>query len=79
MVVVVVVVEVDAVCVRHGAPCRSGLPADLLLTSYDERLALACPQVQLAFRYESREQRFTVCIVQLFNCGALCLPADQRM
>lgn len=76
---VVVVVEVDAVCVRHGAPCRSGLPADLLLTSYDERLALACPQVQLAFRYESREQRFTVCIVQLFNCGALCLPADQRI
>ncbi|XP_075878521.1 protein KIBRA isoform X3 [Nelusetta ayraudi] len=58
---------------------RSGLPADLLLTSYDERLALACPQVQLAFRYESREQRFTVCIVQLFNCGALCLPADQRI
>lgn len=58
---------------------RPGLPADLLLTSYDERLALACPQVHLAFRYESREQRFTVGILQLFNCGTLCLPADQRI
>lgn len=63
----------------NAAPCRLGLPADLVLTSYEDRLALACPQVQLAFRYESREQRFTVCIVQLFNCGALCLPADQMM
>lgn len=63
----------------HAAPYRSGLFADLLLASYDDRLALACPQVQLTFGYESREQRFTVCIVQLFNCSALCLPADQRM
>ncbi|XP_020514488.1 protein KIBRA [Labrus bergylta] len=58
---------------------RLGLPADLLLGSYEERLALGCSQVQLGFRYESREQRFTVYVMQLSNCSALCLPADQKM
>ncbi|XP_029375409.1 protein KIBRA [Echeneis naucrates] len=58
---------------------RPGLPADLLLGSYEERLALGCSQVQLGFRHESRDQRFTVYVMQLSNCGALCLPADQKM
>ncbi|XP_070699358.1 protein KIBRA [Pempheris klunzingeri] len=57
---------------------RPGLPADLL-SSYEERLALGCSQVQLGFRYESRDQRFTIYIMQLSNCSALCLPADQKM
>ncbi|XP_034539383.1 protein KIBRA [Notolabrus celidotus] len=58
---------------------RPGLPADLLLGSYEERLALGCSQVQLGFRYESRDQRFTIFVMQLSNCSALCLPADQKM
>ncbi|XP_026184058.1 protein KIBRA [Mastacembelus armatus] len=58
---------------------RPGLPADLLLGSDEERLALGCSQVQLSFRYESRDQRFTVYVMQLSNCNALCLPADQKM
>ncbi|KAI4813577.1 hypothetical protein KUCAC02_002815, partial [Chaenocephalus aceratus] len=58
---------------------RPGLPADLLLGSYDERLALGCSQVQLGFRYESRDQRFTIYVMQLSNCSALCLPADQKI
>lgn len=58
---------------------RPGLPADLLLSSYEERLALGCSQVQLGFRYESRDQRFTIFVMQLSNCSALCLPADQKM
>ncbi|XP_070838609.1 protein KIBRA [Chaetodon trifascialis] len=58
---------------------RPGLPADLLLGSYEERLVLGCSQVQLGFRYESRDQRFTIFIMQLSNCSALCLPADQKM
>ncbi|CAJ1063319.1 protein KIBRA [Xyrichtys novacula] len=58
---------------------RQGLPADLLLGSYEERLALCCSQVQLGFRYESRDQRFTVYVMQLSNCSTLCLPADQKM
>ncbi|XP_037604476.1 protein KIBRA [Sebastes umbrosus] len=58
---------------------RPGLPADLPLGSYEERLALGCSQVQLGFRHESRDQRFTINVMQLSNCGALCLPADQKM
>ncbi|XP_068456086.1 protein KIBRA [Clinocottus analis] len=58
---------------------RPGLPADLPLSSYEERLALCCSQVQLGFRYESRDQRFTIYVMQLSNCSALCLPADQKM
>uniref|UniRef100_A0A1A7X2B8 WW and C2 domain containing 1 n=2 Tax=Iconisemion striatum TaxID=60296 RepID=A0A1A7X2B8_9TELE len=58
---------------------RPGLPADLLSSSYQERLASGCSQVQLGFRYESRDQRFTIYIMQLSNCSALCLPADQKM
>lgn len=63
----------------HNVSSRAGLPADLLLGSYEERLALGCSQVQLGFRYESRDQRFTIYIMQLSNCSALCLPADQKM
>ncbi|KAL7389860.1 hypothetical protein ABVT39_011192 [Epinephelus coioides] len=58
---------------------RPGLPADLLLSSYEERLALGCSQVQLGFRYESRDQRFTIYVMQLSNCSTLCLPADQKI
>jgi len=58
---------------------RPGLPADLLLGSYEERLPSGCSQVQLGFRYESRDQRFTIYVMQLSNCSALCLPTDQKM
>lgn len=58
---------------------RSGLPAELLLAPYEDRSASSCSQVQLGFRYESRDQRFTVYIMQLSNCSALCLLADQKM
>uniref|UniRef100_A0A7N6F6Z2 WW and C2 domain containing 1 n=1 Tax=Anabas testudineus TaxID=64144 RepID=A0A7N6F6Z2_ANATE len=56
-----------------------GLPADLLPDSYEERLALGCSQVQLSFRYESRDQRFTIYVMQLSNCSPLCLPANQKI
>ncbi|XP_034405745.1 protein KIBRA [Cyclopterus lumpus] len=58
---------------------RPGLPTDLLLSADEERLALCCSQVQLGFRYESRDHRFTIYVMQLSNCSALCLPADQKM
>ncbi|KAK2828035.1 hypothetical protein Q5P01_019069 [Channa striata] len=58
---------------------RPGLPAEVLLGTYEERLALGCSQVQLGFRYESRDQRFTIYVMQLSNCSALCLPADQKI
>ncbi|KAF3705515.1 Protein KIBRA WW domain-containing protein 1 [Channa argus] len=58
---------------------RPGLPADVLLGSYEERMAPGCSQVQLGFRYESRDQHFTVYIMQLSNCSVLCLAADQKI
>uniref|UniRef100_A0A8C9WVY6 WW and C2 domain containing 1 n=1 Tax=Sander lucioperca TaxID=283035 RepID=A0A8C9WVY6_SANLU len=72
--------EVKGMCVWVVVfSSRPGLPADLPLASYEERLALGCSQVQLGFRYESRDQRFTIYVMQLSNCSALCLPADQKM
>ncbi|XP_054611461.1 protein KIBRA [Dunckerocampus dactyliophorus] len=58
---------------------RPGLPADILLGSDEERLALGCAQVQLGLRFESRDQRFSVFIMALSNINALCLPADHKM
>ncbi|XP_061607185.1 protein KIBRA [Phyllopteryx taeniolatus] len=58
---------------------RPGLPADLLLASDEERLPLGCAQVQLGFRYEPRDLRFTVSVMRLSNCSALCLPPDEKM
>ncbi|KAK5622870.1 hypothetical protein CRENBAI_023476 [Crenichthys baileyi] len=58
---------------------KPGPPADLLLNSYEDRSPSGCSQVQLGFRYESRDQRFTIYIMQLSNCSALSLPIDQKM
>ncbi|KAM4620363.1 LOW QUALITY PROTEIN: protein KIBRA [Polymixia lowei] len=58
---------------------RPGHPAELLLGSYEERSSLGCSQVQLGLRYEPRDQRFTVSVMLLSNCSALCLPADQKL
>ncbi|XP_023198293.1 protein KIBRA isoform X1 [Xiphophorus maculatus] len=58
---------------------KPGLPTELLLSSYEDRSASGCSQVQLGFRYESRDQRFIVSIIQLSNCSALFMPADQKM
>ncbi|XP_071766433.2 LOW QUALITY PROTEIN: protein KIBRA [Centroberyx gerrardi] len=56
---------------------RPGHPPELLLGPYEERPC--CSQVQLGLRYEPRDQRFTVYVMQLSNCSALCLPAEQKM
>lgn len=66
---------VTTVCVC----ARPGLPADLLLGSHEGHLATGCPQVQLGFRHESRDERFTIYVMQLSNCSAPCLLADQRL
>ncbi|XP_034033747.1 protein KIBRA [Thalassophryne amazonica] len=62
--------------VYEPADRRSGLPSELF---YEERLSLACSQVQLGFRYESRDQRFTIYVMQMSNCSALALPADHKL
>lgn len=58
---------------------RPGLPADLVPSSFEERPPVCCSQVQLGFRYESRDQRFTLYVMQLSNCSALCLPAERKV
>ncbi|KAL6098388.1 wwc1 [Pungitius sinensis] len=58
---------------------RPGLPADLVPSSFEERPPNCCSQVQLGFRYESRDQRFTLYVMQLSNCSALCLPAERKV
>ncbi|XP_028322682.1 protein KIBRA [Gouania willdenowi] len=59
---------------------RLVLTSDLLLGSYEEsRQASCCSQVQLGFRYEAREQRFSICVMQLINCSALCLQEDRKV
>ncbi|XP_061596583.1 protein KIBRA [Cololabis saira] len=56
---------------------KPGLPPDL--SSYEEKLSSGCSQVQLGFCYESRDQRFTIYVMQLSNCSTLCLSAEQKI
>ncbi|XP_054902731.1 protein KIBRA isoform X2 [Poeciliopsis prolifica] len=58
---------------------KPGLPTELVLRSYEDQSASSCCQVQLGFRYESRDQRFIISIIQLSNCSALLMPADQKI
>ncbi|XP_012695571.2 protein KIBRA [Clupea harengus] len=56
---------------------RPGLPADLL--SYEESVSTGCSQISLGLKYEAKEQRFTVFLLQLANCTTLPLSADQNL
>ncbi|KAM6907011.1 protein KIBRA [Xenentodon cancila] len=58
---------------------KLGLPPDLLHSSYEEKLSSGCSQVQLGFCYESRDQRFTIYVMQLSNCSTLCLSTEQKI
>ncbi|XP_075996376.1 protein KIBRA-like [Genypterus blacodes] len=58
---------------------RPGPQPELLPGPEEEHSAPGAAQVQLGLRYESRNQRFTIFVMQLCNCSALCLPADHKM
>lgn len=60
--------------VYEPADRRSGVPSEL-----EERLSLGCAQIHIGLRFESKNQRFTVFVLQLSNCSALCLPPDHKM
>ncbi|XP_010869266.2 protein KIBRA [Esox lucius] len=56
-------------------------PAELIL-GYEERErgeTPSCAQVRVGLKYEMKEKRFTVFVMQLSNCGALGLPPDHTM
>uniref|UniRef100_A0AAR2K5R0 Protein kibra n=1 Tax=Pygocentrus nattereri TaxID=42514 RepID=A0AAR2K5R0_PYGNA len=49
------------------------------LLGYDEGGSVSCAQIRLGLKYEVKEKRFAVFIVQLTNCSALSLPASQNI
>ncbi|KAM9539072.1 protein KIBRA-like [Salvelinus alpinus] len=54
-------------------------PAELLL-GYEERGGpLGCAQVRLGLKYEVKDKRFTVLVMQLSNCSALTLLPNHKM
>uniref|UniRef100_A0A4W5PA94 WW and C2 domain containing 1 n=1 Tax=Hucho hucho TaxID=62062 RepID=A0A4W5PA94_9TELE len=53
-----------------------------LLLGYDERERggpLGCAQVRLGLKYEVKDKRFTVLVMQLSNCSALTLLPNHKM
>ncbi|KAJ3589506.1 hypothetical protein NHX12_010351 [Muraenolepis orangiensis] len=63
----------ESVAGDSGVPEQSS-SAPLL---QDEACPLGCARVQLGLRYQ--DQRFTVTVLQLDNCSALCLPEEHNM
>ncbi|KAG7484702.1 hypothetical protein MATL_G00052830 [Megalops atlanticus] len=57
---------------------RLSQPAELLV-NYEEGVSLGSAQVRLGLKYEMKEKRFTVFIMQLSNCSALALLADHSI
>ncbi|KAK7130720.1 hypothetical protein R3I94_016010 [Phoxinus phoxinus] len=57
---------------------RPGLPVEQLL-GYDDVSSASSAQIQLGLKYEAKEKRFTVFVMQLSNYSALSLPANQNI
>ncbi|KAL7844633.1 hypothetical protein SRHO_G00231720 [Serrasalmus rhombeus] len=64
--------------VYEASEKRPGVPTEHLL-GYDEGGSVSCAQIRLGLKYEIKEKRFAVFIVQLTNCSALSLPASQNI
>lgn len=57
---------------------RPGLPAEQLL-GFDDGSSASSAQIKLGLKYEVKEKRFTVFVMQISNCSALSLPANQNI
>uniref|UniRef100_A0A4W4GWA5 Protein kibra n=1 Tax=Electrophorus electricus TaxID=8005 RepID=A0A4W4GWA5_ELEEL len=57
---------------RPGAPGEQPLP-------YDEGGGVSCAQLRLGLKYDTKEKRFAVFVMQLTNCGSLAVPANQSL
>ncbi|KAJ8348425.1 hypothetical protein SKAU_G00270140 [Synaphobranchus kaupii] len=57
---------------------RPGPPAEQLL-SYEDGGPLGSAQVRLGLKYDVKEKRFTVFIMQLSSCATLPLPPERRV
>uniref|UniRef100_W5N3L6 WW and C2 domain containing 1 n=1 Tax=Lepisosteus oculatus TaxID=7918 RepID=W5N3L6_LEPOC len=57
---------------------RPTRPADVVLNS-DEGGSIGTAQIQLGMKYDARERRFAVFVVQLCNASVLPLPLDEKI
>ncbi|ROJ62570.1 Protein KIBRA [Anabarilius grahami] len=57
---------------------RPGLPVEQLL-GYDDGSSSSSAQIKLGLKYEAKEKKFTVFVMQLSNYSALSLPANQNI
>ncbi|XP_016347471.1 protein KIBRA [Sinocyclocheilus anshuiensis] len=57
---------------------RSGLPVEQQL-GYDDGSSASSAQIKLGLKYEAKDKRFTVFVMQLSNYSALSLPANQNI
>ncbi|XP_072517762.1 protein KIBRA isoform X2 [Salminus brasiliensis] len=64
--------------VYEASEKRPGVPAEQLL-GYDEGGSVSCAQIRLGMKYEVKEKRFAVFVMQLTNCSTLSLPASRNM
>uniref|UniRef100_A0AAR2JPE6 Protein kibra n=1 Tax=Pygocentrus nattereri TaxID=42514 RepID=A0AAR2JPE6_PYGNA len=64
---------------KQDASTGHGEAAKEQLLGYDEGGSVSCAQIRLGLKYEVKEKRFAVFIVQLTNCSALSLPASQNI
>ncbi|XP_016394529.1 protein KIBRA-like [Sinocyclocheilus rhinocerous] len=57
---------------------RSGLPVEQQL-GYDDGSSASSSQIKLGLKYEAKDKKFTVFVMQLSNYSALSLPANQNI
>uniref|UniRef100_A0A672QVD5 WW and C2 domain containing 1 n=1 Tax=Sinocyclocheilus grahami TaxID=75366 RepID=A0A672QVD5_SINGR len=57
---------------------ESGLPVEQQL-GYDDGSSASSAQIKLGLKYEAKDKRFTVFVMQLSNYSALSLPANQNI
>ncbi|XP_062867253.1 protein KIBRA [Trichomycterus rosablanca] len=64
--------------VYEAAEKRPGVPAEQLL-GYEEGVSVIGAQIRLGLKYEAKEKRFAVFVMQLTNCSTLSVPANQNL
>ncbi|XP_076835507.1 protein KIBRA [Brachyhypopomus gauderio] len=64
--------------VYEASEKRPGAPGDQPLP-YEEGGVVGCAQLRLGLKYDAKEKRFAVFVMQLTNGGALSAPASQTM
>ncbi|XP_053334572.1 protein KIBRA [Clarias gariepinus] len=64
--------------VYEASEKRPGVAAEQLLGDEDGGL-VSCAQIRLGLKYEAKEKRFAIFVMQLTNCSTLAVPDSQNM